>query len=178
MNFVKTASFFALLAFNIVACGADKKTEAKSADEAPAAAAPTPVTPESVPNTSSASAVHISPEITKACGIAAPDAFFAFDSANLRPQDARVLDAVAACFSSGPLSGQIVKLVGHTDPRGAGEYNMALGQQRADSVSSYLVQKGVAQGKAQSTSRGAMDASGTDEAGWAKDRSVDIMVGH
>lgn len=70
-----------------------------------------------------------------------------------------------------------MKLIGGADPRGEVDYNMTLGQARADSVQKYVVNKGVDRGMAPSTSRGAMDATGTDEAGWARDRRVDIMLG-
>jgi outer membrane protein OmpA-like peptidoglycan-associated protein len=54
---------------------------------------------------------------------------------------------------------------------------MTLGQSRADSVKSYLKVRGVEKGKAESTSRGAMDATGTDETTWQRDRRVDILLG-
>lgn len=150
----------------------------------PQAAAPTPAPappanrlPAQAPDSPTASAVRISDEIVKACGINEPDAYFAFDSAHLRPDDTRVLDQVITCFSSGPLKGRTLKLVGHADPRGGSDYNMTLGQSRADSVAGYMTEHGLDRGKTESTSRGAMDATGTDEPTWARDRRVDLMVG-
>jgi peptidoglycan-associated lipoprotein len=70
-----------------------------------------------------------------------------------------------------------MKLVGRADPRGASDYNMTLGQSRADAVEKYLGNKGLQKGKVESTSRGAMDATGTDESGWNRDRRVDILLG-
>jgi peptidoglycan-associated lipoprotein len=67
--------------------------------------------------------------------------------------------------------------VGHADPRGGSDYNMTLGQSRADSVAMYLVKKGMDKSKAESSSRGAMDATGSDEPTWARDRRVDMMLG-
>ena len=72
----------------------------------------------------------------------------------------------------------LLKLIGHADPRGATGYNMTLGQARGDSVQKYLIDKGCDPRKVQSTSRGAMDATGTDEASWAHDRRVDITLGN
>ncbi len=54
---------------------------------------------------------------------------------------------------------------------------MSLGQRRADSVEQYLQRHGVVQSRTASTSRGALDATGTDEAGWAHDRRVDVALG-
>lgn len=167
---------FILLA-DLVACGGDKPPP-NSADAKKAPAATTTATAAAVvtPNTPSAAGVHISPEIVKACGISEADAYFGFDSANIRAEDARVLDLVATCFSTGPLKGRTLRLVGHADPRGASEYNMTLGQSRADGVGNYLVKKNLERAKVLSTSRGSMDASGSDEAGWAKDRRVDLLL--
>jgi outer membrane protein OmpA-like peptidoglycan-associated protein len=53
---------------------------------------------------------------------------------------------------------------------------MALGQSRADGVEGYLGKRGLAQAKVETTSRGAIDATGTHEAGWVHDRRVDVML--
>ena len=88
-----------------------------------------------------------------------------------------MLEQVATCFMTGPLKGRLLKLVGHADPRGGSDYNVTLGQSRADSVGQYLIGKGMDKAKTESTSRGAMDATGTDEPSWARDRRVDVMLG-
>ena len=67
-------------------------------------------------------------------------------------------------------------LVGHADPRGTFEYNFHLGERRAESVASFLNRKGVAQNRLDTTSRGKKDAVGTDEASWALDRRVDVLL--
>ncbi|HEX3344412.1 MAG TPA: OmpA family protein [Polyangiaceae bacterium] len=133
--------------------------------------------PTQAPDSPTASAVRISDEIVRACGISAPNAYFAFDSDHVRDDDAHVLQQVATCFSTGPLKGRTLKLVGHADPRGGSEYNDTLGQKRADSVKDYIVGKGMDKAKAESSSRGAMDATGTDDPSWARDRRVDVMLG-
>lgn len=169
---------FVIAAASLLACGGDTPKPKTSGDVKPAATAESATNrlPAKAPDSPTASAVRISDEIVKACGISEPDAYFAFDSANLRPDDARVLDQVITCFVSGPLKGRTLKLVGHADPRGEGDYNMTLGQSRADSVAGYMLGKGMDKSKAQSTSRGAMDATGTDEPTWARDRRVDLML--
>jgi peptidoglycan-associated lipoprotein len=164
----------------IVACGGDKP-QAKTADDtksAPAASAKASSRlPDKAPDSPTVGVLHISDEIKSACGIADADAYFMFDSANLRPDDTRVLDQVAKCFMTGPLKGKSIKLVGHADPRGQSDYNMTLGQSRADSVKGYLVKAGMDNAKTDSSTRGAMDAVGTDEQTWARDRRVDVMLG-
>jgi len=181
--FVRHASARALAAIAMtalpltLACGDNPPPKTPEAPKpAPSASATTPRLPPQAPESPTASAVRISPEITTACGISDPDAYFAFDSSHVRPDDARVLGSLVTCFTTGPLKGRTMKLVGHADPRGSSDYNMTLGQSRADSVAGYLNGKGMDKGKTESTTRGAMDATGSDEPSWARDRRVDIML--
>ena len=90
--------------------------------------------------------------------------------------DRDVLQQIATCVTSGPLKGKKLELTGRADPRGTEEYNLALGSRRAGSVGQYLEALGVRKTYLPQTTRGALDATGTDETGWAKDRRVDIML--
>ncbi len=130
-----------------------------------------------IPNTPTAANVAVAPEILRDCNIPDSDSYFEFDSSQLMPFDHGPLEALATCFSSGPLSGKKLNLVGHADPRGAPDYNVTLGQSRADAVASYLADHGVWRTRMTTTSRGAMDATGFSETGWAHDRRVDVMLG-
>jgi len=125
----------------------------------------------------SQSNINISDEIRKACGITDTEAFFAYDSANVRAADKAILKKLADCFSTGPLKGRELRLVGHADPRGEEEYNMVLGGRRADNVKAAIAAEGLSAAKIATTSRGELDATGSDEAGWAKDRRVDVVLG-
>jgi peptidoglycan-associated lipoprotein len=139
---------------------------------AAAAAAPMPM-PTSVSGTEGS--VHIDDRIVRACGDL-PTAHFAFDSANVLPDSASALDALARCFVSGPLRGRGMKLIGHADPRGETEYNLALGHQRAYSVLDILAQRGIEIGRMTTSSKGEFDAVGSDEDGWARDRKVEVIL--
>src|ERR1700759_2521008 len=160
----------------ILAFGGDPP-QGKTPEAPPPAPVASPRLPDKAPDSPTASAVRISDEIVKACGINEPDAYFAFDSANIRADDSQVLGQVIPCFTSGPLKGRTLKLVGHAAPRGDSDYNMTLGQSRADSVAGYMRSKGMDKGKTEETSRGAMDATGSDDPSWARDRRVDMMLG-
>lgn len=179
-SYFRSISINLLLAALVALPACSKAPEAKT--PATVAAQPRtftqqhPSVPQRAPDSPTAAAVHISDEIVRACGISEPDAYFAFDSARLTESDTRVLGQIAGCFSSGPLKGRQMNLVGRADPRGAQEYNMTLGQSRADSVEKYLESKGLQKTAVQTTSRGAMDAVGTDEPSWARDRRVDILL--
>jgi peptidoglycan-associated lipoprotein len=141
--------------------------------------------PAAVPTTPASAAVQKSPErgtvqiaaeIRKACAISDQDAYFAFDSSKLEGDDRGVLKRVAVCFESGPLAGRSMRLVGHADPRGTEEYNMVLGGSRADTVKAFLRGDGLPDNRVATTSRGELDARGSDEASWAKDRRVDVIL--
>lgn len=157
-----------------VACAETKPPAVPVA--APVASPPGPQADDSAPSKTS-SDVHISDEIRSKCGIPDEDAYFTFNSATLTASDRTPLDLVARCFTSGPLSGHAVKLVGRADPRGSSDYNLTLGQWRADAVQGYLTLHGMRKSKASTTSRGSMDATGSDEEGWRHDRRVDVMLG-
>ena len=170
-----------LLALGLVlGCGSDPPPPPKTADAPPPAArpAPAPIANNPKPDDDpSKGNINISDEIRRACGITDAEAFFAYDSANIRAEDRAVLTKLATCFTTGPLKGREMRLVGHADNRGEDDYNMILGQKRADNVKMAIVSAGMAAGKALTTSRGELDSTGTDEASWSKDRRVDIVLG-
>ncbi len=124
----------------------------------------------------SRSSVNISDEIKKACGLTDKEAFFDFDSAAVKDSSTGVLKKLATCFATGALKGRTMLLVGHADPRGDSEYNMVLGGRRAENVKLFLGKAGLAAQQMTTNSRGAMDATGTDEASYAKDRRVDVLL--
>jgi peptidoglycan-associated lipoprotein len=123
-------------------------------------------------------AVAMSSDLRHVCGIQdtgdAPK--FDFDSATLSGSDRSELDQLSVCMTTGPLAGKNVELVGRADPRGEAEYNMTLGATRASAVEHYLAQLGISSARLTTTSRGALDAQGHDDATWAIDRRVDLRL--
>lgn len=163
----------AILSSTLGACG--------SAKQAPPRAAAPPPPPAKAPDalatkSPSRSVVNISEDIRRACGITDADAHFAFDSAQVTSRDYPTLDSLVRCFTSGPLAKREMRLIGHADPRGDEEYNLALGGQRADGVKTFLVGRGLSSARAATTSRGEMEAKGTNEVTWAEDRRVDVLL--
>jgi TolA-binding protein len=66
---------------------------------------------------------------------------------------------------------------GHTDERGTREYNLALGERRANSVRDYMVLNGIANSRIEAISYGEDPvAFGSDEASWAQNRRVELVV--
>jgi peptidoglycan-associated lipoprotein len=72
-----------------------------------------------------------------------------------------------------------VTIQGNTDDRGSREYNLALGQRRADSVRKVLNVMGVSESQMEAVSFGAEKpkASGNDEAAWKENRRADLVYG-
>lgn len=160
----------------LAACGSEVSKPA-AAPEIPveARAEPAPTAP-AAPRSNDATQVRIAEDIRKLCGISFTQAYFAFDSANLSREDRTAFGKLAECFTRGKLAGRRMSIVGHADPRGDEEYNLVLGGRRAESVESALVSLEVQRNQIRSSSRGEMDAAGVDEASWAADRRVDIML--
>lgn len=98
------------------------------------------------------------------------DIYFDFDKSNIRPGDAEVLKKDYEYFKAN--AGKKVRIEGHCDERGTIEYNLALGQRRADATKSYMTNLGVDKSLLETVSYGKerpMDP-GHNEAAWAKNR--------
>jgi peptidoglycan-associated lipoprotein len=170
----------ATMATTLLGCGAPDQPPTKTAADTAAAAKPAPraqiASPRLDTKSPTSGSIQIDDKILAACGDI-PRARFAFDSASIGPEAQGALDALARCFVSGPLKGSKgLRLIGHADARGETEYNLALGQKRAGSVAEYLATKGLEKSRMSTLSKGAFEATGTDEEGWARDRKVDVAL--
>lgn len=171
--FIAVACAFALVSLG---CSADPRPAPKMAEAMNgSAAAVNGGATSPAASSSNGSSVHVDDAIVAACSDI-PVAHFAFDSSSLGAQAESALDALVRCFTTGKLRGRAMRLTGLADPRGELDYNLGLGQRRAGSVARYLGEKGLERGRVQTTSRGALDATGTDEEGWARDRRVDVTL--
>jgi peptidoglycan-associated lipoprotein len=106
---------------------------------------------------------------------AADRVFFEYDSAQLRPDARATLDALAARIQQQPQCRFVIE--GHCDERGTREYNLALGEKRANVVMSYLAALGVDTTHMQTTSYGKERpaVTGTGEEIWAKNRRAVLV---
>jgi peptidoglycan-associated lipoprotein len=98
--------------------------------------------------------------------------FFDFDSYTVSDQYKSLVQTHAGYLASHGT--QKIRLEGNTDPRGSAEYNLALGTRRGNAVADQMKLNGVSASQIEVTSFGKEHATGTDEAGWAQDRRVDI----
>jgi peptidoglycan-associated lipoprotein len=124
------------------------------AEEAPAAVAPAPA-----PETS-----------------LIEDVYFEFDKSTLVPEAQEILRNNAKWLMANPDAAVIIE--GHCDERGTNEYNMALGDRRAGSAKSFLVDLGVAEQRLTTISFGEEKPAdpGHNEEAWAKNRRAHFVV--
>jgi peptidoglycan-associated lipoprotein len=101
---------------------------------------------------------------------------FEFDEYDLTEETKRALESLAAALKAEPRF--TVQVEGHADERGTPEYNVALGERRAQAVRDYLVSQGVDPGRVDTISYGEerpLDP-GRDELAWALNRRAHFTV--
>jgi peptidoglycan-associated lipoprotein len=152
---------------------------AAAAPPTPAAPAPAPVAPAPVaPPTAAPAPAPAPPAPPKEyrSNAALKQIFFAFDKADLRPDDTQTLAASAAYLKANP--NQLVLIEGHCDERGTAEYNLALGERRAKAAMNYLVSNGVEASRITTISYGKErpGCNEKNEACWAKNRNDTFLT--
>lgn len=102
--------------------------------------------------------------------------FFDFNKSSLRPDAKATLDKQAAWLAK--YATDNVQIAGNCDERGTEEYNLALGNRRANSAASYLKAKGVAAARMTTISYGKdrPTAQGSNEQAWAQNRNAITSV--
>ncbi len=105
-----------------------------------------------------------------------PIIYFDFDSSAIRPDQIPALDQAVEWLKAHP--DVQVQIEGHCDERGTKEYNLNLGQRRADAVREYLVSKGIDPNRLYTISYGEERPidPGHNEAAWAQNRRVQFLV--
>jgi peptidoglycan-associated lipoprotein len=104
--------------------------------------------------------------------------YFDFDNADIRPEYRDVLANHAQYAATNP--SMKVRLEGHADERGSREYNIGLGERRAQAVRRALMLQGTGDAQLVTVSYGEERPaeSGSDEAAWAKNRRVELVYGN
>ena len=101
--------------------------------------------------------------------------YFDFDSSEIKGEGTDIVAAHAKYLAAN--SSTRVRLEGHTDERGSREYNIGLGERRAQAVRRALLLQGAADAQISTVSYGEERPAvpGHDEAAWAKNRRVEIV---
>jgi peptidoglycan-associated lipoprotein len=187
MNFrTGRAALTLMAALALAACGSSKVPLNEPARTA--AAAPAPVVPASPAVTpgavasgtpqSQVASVDLSRQgAAGAAALAAPAqriVYFDFDSFALRPEFTPMLEGHARALAASPQRRMVIE--GHTDERGGREYNLALGQKRAEAVLRSLVLLGATEGQLEAVSFGKERPAveGSNEAAWAQNRRAEL----
>ena len=166
-NFAKIGSLVALAAALALACTPKPKPEPPPPEPTPAPPpAPTPRAAEDDIRAMSLDRVssYLKP------------AFFDYDKSDLRPDARDTLAGNATWLRSHP--SVVFTIEGHCDERGTAQYNLALGDRRANAAKEYLVSLGIDAGRIKTVSYGKERpfATGHDEASWAKNRRAHFVV--
>lgn len=147
------------LSFMSVSCTDDDK----SAEEAvQPSSAETPATP---PEDSMGAAEAVAQPV-----------YFGFDEYSLDGAGQERAQKVADYMKANPAA--VIQIEGHCDERGSIEYNLALGERRAQSIKNYLTQLGVEANRLPTISYGEEKpvAEGHDEAAWTKNRRGEFVI--
>jgi len=101
---------------------------------------------------------------------------FNYDQFSLTPQARATLDSIADWMKNNPR--KLLMIEGNCDDRGTNEYNLALGDRRANSAKTYLVQLGVDSARIYTISYGEERpiAFGNNEAAWTKNRRDEFKL--
>jgi peptidoglycan-associated lipoprotein len=102
--------------------------------------------------------------------------YFDFDKADLKPAARAALEKKARFLQSN--SSYSVNIEGHCDERGTNEYNLALGERRANAAKKYLTSLGISAGRITTISYGEERpfASGHNEAAWSQNRRDEFKL--
>lgn len=101
--------------------------------------------------------------------------YYEYDKAEIKPEGKKLIEAHADYLRSNP--GVKVVVEGNADERGSAEYNLALGQRRADNVSKIMTLLGVSSDRIETVSFGKEKpkVSGHEESAWSENRRSDIV---
>ena len=164
MLLTKKTSFTTALIFSLglgfTACSDD---EVKPAEPVEVAAAPEPA----------AAPVEAPAPVEN---FKAENVLFAYDQYALTSESQSHLTALAEKLKASTTS--VAQIEGHCDERGSIEYNLALGEKRAQSVKKFLVDLGIPDARLTTISYGEEKpaAEGHDEAAWSKNRRAEFVI--
>lgn len=158
----------------LAACASEPPKEPVAA--APAAPAAAPAPKAEAPKVTPAEPVQtaVDPLNDPASLLSKRSVYYPFDVSAVQDADKPVVQAHAKYLSEHP--DRKVRLEGNADERGSNEYNLALGQRRADGVKKMLELGGAKEGQLESVSYGEEKprATGHDEASWSQNRRTDL----
>jgi peptidoglycan-associated lipoprotein len=131
--------------------------------------------PRAVAPVTAASAQGVDPFTDPANPLSKKSVFFDFDSFVVKPEFQPLVEAHGKYLAAN--AGRQIRIEGNTDERGGREYNLALGQKRAEAVKQRLLVLGARDAQIETVSFGKEKprALGSTEEAWAQNRRADIV---
>ena len=172
MSNFKSVAFIIGSAALLAACS----TPVKVAEPAPVVEAPVRTAPAADPRSvAPVNTGSVDPLDDPKGVLAARSVYFDFDSYTVRADGKPVVENHAQYLTK--MTSRKILVQGNTDDRGGAEYNLALGQKRAEAVRKSLTALGVSEGQIEAVSLGKEKpkATGSGEEAWAQNRRADIV---
>ena len=164
----------AISLFTMVACSSTSDTDegAMESETASAPARTTPARPTPAPTTNQLT----QEEIRAQNALRQTVFYFDFDVAEFKPADRETLTFHARDLAAN--SSKRVRLEGHADERGTREYNLALGERRANGILNYLIVNGASRSQIEVVSYGEERPAqaGQTESAYSRNRRVEVVA--
>ena len=171
---MKNAALYVALALLAAACASNEKKDAPVTDRSPTTQTPTTGTTGSTTRPTQDTSIVGDPTRDPNNILSKRSVFFEYDSNAVKDEYRNVVQAHARYL--GDQKSKHIRIEGNCDERGSREYNLALGQRRAEAVKKVMTVLGVQDGRIETTSYGEEKpkAPGHDEGAWAQNRRADI----
>jgi peptidoglycan-associated lipoprotein len=184
MKFISRKLSIALLSATVIFAGCTKKPRPAPVDTTVTGPAASAVNPENLGNLTGPSAAALQPRPAGAEGILEDEntirgllkpVYFEFDKSAIKPDERAKITEAADYLKKNQQYRMLLE--GHCDWRGTAEYNLGLGDRRAQAVKQFLQDLGVPAARLETLSKGSLGAAekGTEEQ-MTKDRRVDFVV--
>ena len=172
MRSAKSVAFIVAAAALLSACSSTKLQEAPKVEEKPVAQAAPPADNREIRPVETG---NVDPLNDPKGVLANRSVYFDFDSYAVRADGKPVVENHSAYLTKNKQRKVLIQ--GNTDERGGTEYNLALGQKRAEAVRKSMAALGVSDSQMEAVSLGKEKpkATGHDEAAWAENRRADIV---
>jgi peptidoglycan-associated lipoprotein len=169
------AAALAVLAAGCSSVDLDEKKPAPIVDASKAPSSTTGADPRAVAQVTAPTTKPIDPFTDPANPLSKKSVFFDFDSYSVKAEFQPLVEAHGKYLASN--SGRRITVEGNTDERGGREYNLALGQKRAEAVKQRLLLMGARDAQIETVSFGKEKprAVGSSEDAWAQNRRADIV---
>jgi peptidoglycan-associated lipoprotein len=173
MRNIKTIAFIASAAALLSACSSTKLQETPVVEKTPVANTAPPV--DDSRNVRPVETTAVDPLNDPKGVLANRSIYFDYDSYVVRDDGKPVVENHSAYLTKNKQRKVLIQ--GNTDERGGTEYNLALGQKRAEAVRRSMAALGVTDGQMEAVSLGEEKpkATGSNEAAWAENRRADIV---